>query len=273
MVGIRGNSSDGIRNPCARVSSRLLQRLGASSQAFAISTISPTDLSGLAFSDISTMIQTVGVAADYHDYMPATALGLLLGFDIGIDGTYLAFPSSVQQRDRAGLRSVDFADHFGLLLLPKLNLHKGLPFGIDVGASLSTYSSGGQKVFSSYGGEIKYAFINNMALPTVAVRGSYTSNTLYFLSTSTYTFDVVASKNLILLDPYVGAGLQFWSGSLTVPTGIPQLPASVSANASGSNPHVYGGAMLKLAVLRLDGQLDYSTAGFTTFGGKDSIGF
>jgi len=240
-------------------------------RAFAISTITPTDLSGFTDSMVSTLVQTVGIAADHHAYMPASSMGMLLGFDVGVDSTYVAFPAAFAAAlaQASGQSSSQVPSG---LLLPKLNAHKGLPFGIDVGASFMVLYDSGQSVFTTYGGELKWTFVRGLALPSVAVRGSYTSNSLYFLNTNTTTVDLVVSKSLILLEPYVGGGMQFWSGSLSVPSSVPQA-SGLSLSASGSNPHFYGGAMLKLALLRLDIEADYSTMNLATLGGKVSIGF
>jgi hypothetical protein len=246
--------------------------LGVTSSAFAVTNFTPTDLSSFSSGTVTTLVQTVGIAADHHAYMPATALGLLLGLDVGVDATYLPFPTDFT--NAIALATGQSASAIGSgAVLPKVNVHKGLPFGIDVGGSFMSIPQGNQTVFSSYAGEIKWAFVNRAVLPSVAARFSAAYNNLYFLTTHTYTFDVLASKNLFLIDPYVGAGLQFWSGDIAVPSGIPSLPSGISTHASGMNPHVYGGLMLKLAILHLVAEADYSTAGLTTFGGKASIGF
>lgn len=249
-----------------------LAALCVSSSAFAITNVTPTDLSGLTSDSVSALVQTVGIVGDFRSYMPATPLGMLLGFDVGIDMTYLSLPSTFASALAlaSGQSTSQLPSGF---VLPKINVHKGLPYGLDVGASFITTSDAGQTVYSSYGGDIKWAFLNKPLIPVVAFRASFTSDTIYFLNAHTYTFDVVASKDLFILDPYVGAGLQMWSGSISVPSTIPQLPSGVSTDASGTNAHMYAGAMFKLVIFRFVAQVDYSTAGFTTFGGKFSVGF
>jgi hypothetical protein len=242
-----------------------------SSSAFALTSISPTDLSTLSADSINTIIKTVGVAADHRAYAPATALGLVVGIDVGLDVTYFSLPSEFASALATASGQTTSQLPAGLVL-PKLNIHKGLPWGIDVGGTFMSLSSGGTKIFSSYGGEVKWAFINSAALPAVAIRGSYSSNTVYFMDTSGLTFDVTASKNLVLIDPYVGLGLQRWSGNINVPAGIP-VPSGIALDASGTAFHMYGGLQLKLAILKIVGEARYSTAGLTTFGGKFSIGF
>lgn len=243
-----------------------------SSSALAITPITPSDLSGLSADAVSSLIKTVGVASQHRAYAPATALGVVLGIDVGLDVTYLSLPSEFASA--LALASGQSTSQLPSgLVMPKLNIHKGLPLGIDVGGTFMSLSSGGTKVFSSYGGDIKYSIINNAAMPAVAVRAAYSSNTVYFLDTTALTFDVLVSKNLVLIDPYLGAGLERWSGDINVPSTIPQLPAGVSTEASGTAFRVYGGLQLKLAIIKIVGEAAYSTAGLTTIGGKFSIGF
>jgi hypothetical protein len=244
----------------------------ASPSALAITAVTPTDLQGLGNDAVSDLIETVGIAADHRAYAPATALGLLLGIDVGVDATYFSLPTDFANALASASGQTTSTLPSGLLL-PKLNIHKGLPFGIDIGATFMTLSSGGNKLFSSYAGEIKYAFINSAALPAVAVRASYSVNSVYFLDANTFTLDALVSKNLILIDPYLGAGIQRWSGKINIPAGIPTLQSGISNEASGTAFHVYGGVQLKLAILKLVGEAAYSTAGMTTFGTKVSIGF
>jgi hypothetical protein len=243
----------------------------APAPARAFTPVTANNLSGLSSSSVNDLLQVVGVGADHHAYMPATALGMTLGIDIGVDVTYLSFPSAFTSALSTASGQSTASLPSGVPM-PKINIHKGLPFGIDVGASFVTLSSGGSKVFSSYAGEAKYAIINSAALPTVAVRASYSSNEVYFIDAKTFTFDAVVSKNLMLIDPYVGLGIQHWSGSIEVPAGVP-TPSGVDLSGSGTPFHMYAGTMLKLGFLKLVGEIDYSTIGLTTYGGKLSFGF
>lgn len=260
------------RSIATALSFALVTQVPLAPSARAFDNVSPTSFSSFTNDLVGDLLKTVGGAADHRAYMPATPLGMLLGFDIGIDGTYFPFPSSFTNAlsQASGQTGAQLPSG---LFLPKLNLHKGLPLGIDVGGSLMALSSGSTRVFSSYALDVKWAFFDQPVLPTIAARLSYSSNKIYFINTSALTLDAVASKDLLIVDPYVGLGLQRWMGSLTVPGNIPQPPAGVSTDASGMNFHAYVGAQLKLTVFRLTAQAEYSTAGFTTFGGKLSFGF
>lgn len=243
----------------------------AGGDAQALTSYSPSDLSAFGDASVKSVVQTVGIGSDHHAYMPATAIGITLGVDVGLDLTYIAFPTEFQQA--LATATGQAASQIGSgAPLPKLNIHKGLPFGIDLGFSFMSLSNGGSNLYKSYGGDIKWAFLRGMTVPAVALRLSGSYNNLFFIRTHTYAVDLMVSKDLVLIDPYAGAGLQFWSGELSVPAGVP-TPAGVSLSQSGTNPRVFAGAMLKLAILRLAAQIDYSTAGLTTYGGKVSFGF
>ena len=83
----------------------------------------------------------------------------------------------------------------------------------------------------------------------------------------------MASKSLVLIEPYVGTGLQTWAGDLDVSGATVGLPANISASQSGATGHVFVGTPLKLLFLHITGELDYSFSGLTTYGGKMSFTF
>lgn len=228
----------------------------------------PSDVSSLTNSSVEALLKTVGVGADHRAYMPASDLGIALGFDVGIDFTAIKPPQ-------------EFIDAFALVTgqsiptyipLPRLNIHKGLPFGIDLGFSYLGYTDPGFSV-KMVGGEVKWAFIRGKALPAVAARVSGNYSSLGFLNSRSYKFDITASKSLVVAEPYVGTGLQIWSGELSYPATVGSLPVDVSGKASGTNPHFYAGLMMKLIAFRVSAEYDYSTTGVSTVGGKVSLGF
>jgi hypothetical protein len=248
--------------------------IGSSSGARAAQNFNLSTLSGFSNSSVESLVKTVGIASDHHAYMPASPLGILLGFDLGIDVTYVSFPDEFRQA-LATASQKSTADLPGGAGLPKLSFHKGLPMGIDVGFSfmkLPDTSNSGHDLYNSYGGDIKWAFIQGAALPAVAARFSASWNNLYFIKTKTFSFDALVSKDLFIIDPYAGAGLQFWSGELSVPGGV-QVPGGISTSASSASPRVFAGALLKLTFLKVAAEADYSTSGVTSLGGKVSLGF
>ncbi len=243
----------------------LLGLASTPAQAF-FPTFTPGNLSSFATSQVNSLIQTIAISGDHHAYQPATSLGLV-GFDIGVDGTVLTLPSDFT----SALTVATGAAVPSLLILPKLNLHKGLPFGIDLGFSYTAAGTATTTALQSYGADIKYAILDGgLVAPTLALRVSGSLTTLSFLQTRAYSFDAVFGKNFVFIDPYVGAGISMWSGSLNVPV---TSGLAVAASHSGTTPRVFAGAQLKLGVLHITGQMDYSTVGLTTWGFKAGLGF
>ena len=238
--------------------------------AQAVSSYDLSSLTSITTDHVNSLLQTIAVGGAHHAYMPATALGVLIGVDAGVDVTSFSLPSGFTDAlvVATGKTTAELPTS---LFIPKLNIHKGLPGGIDLGISWVGISDSGKTVLSAYGGDLKWSVINNLALPSVAVRLGYTSTVFSFLSTKTLAADVSVSKNLILLDPFLGAGVQRWSGALDTSAGTGTL--GVSSDGSGYTSYMYGGAMLKLGFLKLVAQADYNTAGITSYGGKFSFGF
>jgi hypothetical protein len=92
------------------------------------------------------------------------------------------------------------------LVIPKLHLHKGLPFGFDVGA----FAAGAPDVDATlYGAALRYAILDDgLALPAVGLRLSGTKTRgLAPLEMTTTALDLTVSKRFTLLTPYAGGGV------------------------------------------------------------------
>jgi hypothetical protein len=238
--------------------------------SFAVTNLTINDLSTQTADGVDSMIKTTAIGLDHHAFQPADPLGLFLGFDVSLEITGVSVPASFVDAVVAATGQQPPS----VIPIPKLNVHKGLPFNIDVGASFANaQDSNGNTVFKSFGADVKYAFFTPVLLPPLAARFSLSYNTLYFLSTHTYSFDVLTSYSLLILDPYAGAGLQFWGGNLNIPTGNSSLPSNISASTSGVSPRFFVGAEFKLLIVRLAVEGDFSTTGVNTYGFRAGIGF
>ena len=104
--------------------------------------------------------------------------------------------------------AVEDADVPSFLFLPKIHVQKGLPLGIDIGA---TYSQAPGFDLAVIGGELKWAFLKGgISLPAVAIRGTYTQLLgVDELDLSTYGIDLSISKGFPFVTPYAGMG-QLW---------------------------------------------------------------
>ncbi len=146
--------------------------------------------------------EEAGLMISYLPLAPAEPLGIL-GFDAGIETTFVNIHD-----DQSYWTNATTTDPPSLIFIPKLHVQKGLPFGIDVGA---VYSNISQLNVSLAGAEIKWAVLSgNMALPAVALRGSYTKLLgVDDLDIETYGVDLSASKGFVFITPYAGVG-QTW---------------------------------------------------------------
>jgi hypothetical protein len=161
------------------------------------------DVRSLTQAEFGKLAQDFTAAASYKGVSPAEPLGVV-GFDIGVELT----STKMKHGDiwkKAGADS-------STLYMPKVHIHKGLPFDIDVGASLSAVPGTDIKLG---GAEIKYAIIEGgTATPAVSIRGAITR--LYGvdeLDLNTRSVELTVSKGFLNVTPYAGVG-KVW-GTLT----------------------------------------------------------
>ena len=156
--------------------------------------------------------EDLGAALSYKAVLPAEPLGVT-GFDLGLEATVVNLENTVVY-DIATLSGAP-----STLVIPKLHVHKGLPFGIDIGAFLATVPDSNIRL---WGAEVRYAILKGgPATPALAVRGSYTAlDGVDQLELNTTGVDLSISKGFAFLTPYAGIGT-VWVNSN--PQGIPTL--------------------------------------------------
>ena len=170
---------------------------------------------GAAFAgDVDLDIQPGATQADFHDVAkdlagalayksvsPAEATGIA-GFSIGVVGTWVDTSHKDAWENLTG-EDVDGVPMVGI------NLQKGLPFGIDVGASYTAVPSSDANLF---GAEVRWALLEGSTVtPAIAFRGTYsTLSGVDDIEYDSYGTDVSISKGFGPLTPYAGVGYQ-WS--------------------------------------------------------------
>lgn len=186
-----------------------------------------------------TFSEDLGSALSYKAVIPAEPLGVT-GFDLGLEVT------------STKMRNLDTATGSTLtsLIVPKLHVHKGLPFNIDVGAFYSSVPTTNIKL---YGGELRYAILEGgTATPAVAIRGAMTKlSGVSQLALSTKSLDVSISKGFAMLTPYAGVGT-VWVDS-TPDAGAGLLKESFRQNK------VFAGANLNFGLMNF--ALEYDKTG------------
>ncbi len=162
-----------------------------------------TQLKSLTQAEFSKLSQDFTSAASYKGVIPATPLGIT-GFDLGVE-------LSMTQLGDSAVWKKSGAD-ISTLVMPKLHVHKGLPFNIDLGASLVAVPNSDIKLM---GMEARYAFIEGgIAIPAVSVRGALTKlSGVSQLDLDTKSLEFMVSKGFVMFTPYAGVG-RVW-GSVT----------------------------------------------------------
>jgi len=161
------------------------------------------DLSQSLFKDLTA---DLGAALSYKAIRPAEPLGTL-GFDIGFEVSSTSLESSALEAATGGEATSS------RLLVPKLHISKGLPFGFDVGAF---YTSVPSSNIGLIGGELSYALLEGgMISPAVSIRGTFSRLTgVDQLDLSTKGLELSVSKGFAFFTPYAGVG-QVWINSET----------------------------------------------------------
>lgn len=171
-----------------------------------------TTLQALQQSQFRALSEDVGGALSFKGIVPAESLGVL-GFDVNASVTAIQLSDRDLWSRASGGKSVD-----KWVPLAGVRVHKGLPYNVDIGAF---YSRSGRNI-NAYGGEVRWAFIEgSVALPAVAVRGSYSALAgVDQLKMQTTGIDLSISKGLLMFTPYAGIG-KVWVRS--TPQNVPGL--------------------------------------------------
>lgn len=207
--------------------------------------------------NFNDVVKQAGTVIAYRGIAPAEPEGLT-GFDIGVEASFFKIDTAVWDN----VMSNNAPSYLGV---PKVHVRKGLPFGIDLGASYTMVPDSNIKVI---GGELQYAIMDgSMALPALAVRGHYSKLLgVDDLDLKTYGADVVVSKGILFLTPYAGAGVMRTDGKYAG-----DIVALQTLDESATIPRVFGGVQIAVALFRLT--LDAEFADVPVYTAKASIGW
>jgi hypothetical protein len=164
------------------------------------------------------------------------------------------------------------------LPIPRLIAHKGITDSIDIGASYISYHE-----FQVIGADIKFAFFQPTEGPTIAFRFNYTHTKLDYstdgaslsFSSQEYKPEILMSRDLDFVDPYIGIGAQYASGTLgfDIPLQVAEVAATVKNNSLAGEAFI--GVVMKFPPIGLRIVLDaeYSSLGEDSIGFKFGFGF
>lgn len=146
---------------------------------------------------LEAMAPDLVATIDYKGLGPAEATGTV-SLGVGLVMDYVPID------DSAAWKQVTGSDFSGLGLAG-IQVSKGLPFDIDLGAFYTQVPSTDIKV---YGGEVRYAFLpGSTVMPALAARVSYSTVTgVESFKADSTSVDVSLSKGFAMITPYIGVG-------------------------------------------------------------------
>ncbi len=217
----------------------------------------PSDLANSTFENV---VREAGLIAAYRGIAPAEPQGIT-GFDIGIETSVAEIDSSEWNR------VVDNNDAPDYFIMPRIHVRKGLPFGLDVGAS---YAQILDSDIALIGGELQWALLDGtLATPALSLRGSFsTLQGVDDLDLLTYGVDAVISKGFAMFTPYAGIGVVRIEGEYA---GDDSVLENTLEDQDFTELRYFAGLQMSMALLRLTVDLEYSEMPIVT--AKLSLGF
>lgn len=203
-------------------------------------------------------VREAGAVTVYRSIAPAEPLGIT-GFDIGVG------VSAVDFRDKNWDGIVEDAPDY--VPVPRIQVRKGLPFNLDVGAF---YSQVPDSNIELWGGELQWALLEGTAAtPALALRAHYsTLEGVNDLDLQTYGADAVVSKGFAFLTPYAGVGLVRIKGEYA---GDDPVVKGQLDDQEFTEPRYFAGVQASLLLLRLTAEAEYLER--PTYSLKVSLGF
>ena len=170
----------------------------AAASSFAAHAGDFTSLNALTQDQFHRLTEDLGAAFSYKGVSPGVPLGSV-GLDAGIEVT----DTKMNSPEVFGVAGVGNQSR---LVIPKLHITKGVFGGFDIAA----FAGGAPDIRAGlFGGEMRYAFFGDaIALPAIAVRASGTMATgMGDLRVSTASADLMVSKAVLGVTPYIGGGV------------------------------------------------------------------
>ncbi len=172
------------------------------------------------FKDFSRDITS---ALSYKAVEPATNLGIT-GFDASLGVSVVRMKNSNVWQQATGT-------DVGFLPIPKLQISKGLPFGIDISGF---YTAVPTTNIHLYGAALKYSILEGTAVtPALAIRGTYTKlDGVDQLGFDSKGLELLVSKGFLGITPYAGVGVVNSNSTAHLPAPFASLLSSVNQTES-----------------------------------------
>jgi len=235
----------------------LLCLMAGFSQSAAASDFSALSL--LSQAEFQTLSEDFGSAMSYKPVSPTAPLGgglIPVGIDIGIEAT----STDISKSGAILLKATNNAVDIKSMIIPKLHIAVGIPFGIDVAAFTSVVPSTSIKLT---GAELRVALLKGgVAYPSIGIRGAMTKMSgVDELAFDTKSIDLSISKGFLMLTPYAGVG-QVWVNSKASVAGT-----DGALDTSFTQSKVFVGANLNLGITNFALEGD-KTGGTTSYSFK-----
>jgi hypothetical protein len=194
-------------------------------------------LNTLTQSEFAGLADDFTAAASYKAVAPAAAQGVT-GIDVGFEAT----ATRLNHADAWKKAGADVSQ----LPLTKVHVRKGLPFNVDIGASLTTVPDSDIRL---WGAEAQYAILpGGVAQPALSVRAAYSRlSGVSQLDVNTKSVEMSVSKGFLNVTPYAGIG-QVW-GNVTPHAGTLQ-------SESTSAGKVFGGVNVNFGLVNVALEMD-----------------
>jgi hypothetical protein len=191
--------------------------------------------------DFRLLSEDLGAALSYRPVAPGEPLGLL-GFDVGLEVT----ATELQNRGAYRLATGSSQDY---LVVPKLHVHKGLPWRLNIDALYSTIPGSNIELI---GGSVGFALLEGgVTMPALTLRAGLTKlSGVDELDLDTRSVELTISKGFAILTPYAGIG---YVDVKSKPTGIAALAL---AEESFDLDKIYAGLNINLGLVNFAFEAD-----------------
>lgn len=198
-------------------------------------------LNNLSQAEFALFTKDLGAATSYKQLASAAPLGVA-GFDIAVASAF----TNTQYPDLWS-KAAGNADIPGTVPVPGIRIAKGLPFGIDIGATYATLPKVDAKLA---GVELRWALLEGgLVSPAVGLRVAATKlSGVDQLSLSNASFDVSISKGFPFITPYAGVG--------AVRTSAKVNGATTLQSESPTQARVFAGLHLNLGLFDITAEGD-----------------
>ncbi len=169
-------------------------------------------LGNLDQAQFEELAENLGAATHYKGVTPAEGLGII-GFDVGL--VFSSTDIDSQLFDDASEGSFDGSD----FNLARVQVHKGLPFGLDIGASIARGIDNDATVL---GAEVRYSLLDGgVVSPAIGIRASYSQmEGIDDLDVNNAALELSISKGFLMLTPYAGIGIVRTTADPAAETGL-----------------------------------------------------